>query len=264
MLLELTNRIAIIVEGENREQLIFENLNKIFFSNAEIVPLVLSAGENIYMLWKQLAEDDFETDIIEIIRDYNAEVKEQLQNYSREDFSEIYLFFDLDLQHNDLTLNKESVLNEMLDAFNNETENGKLYISYPMIEAVRDYIPDRCDAATHCIWSLKNISNYKNESGLKSPNPAVSRYSYNDWHDVINVFGMRIACLFSLDKVPSFDYYRFNISPKTIYNKEKTYVPNQLFVLSALPEFLLDYFPKKFWTANVKNRDKKYDKCILM
>ena len=37
-----------------------------------------------------------------------------------------------------------SRISEMLDMFDNETENGKLYINYPMVEAIRytKYLPD--------------------------------------------------------------------------------------------------------------------------
>lgn len=30
----------------------------------------------------------------------------------------------------------ENVIEEMLNVFSNETENGKMYISYPMVEAI--------------------------------------------------------------------------------------------------------------------------------
>lgn len=35
-------------------------------------------------------------------------------------------------------------ISEMLDMFDNETENGKLYINYPMVEAIRytKHLPD--------------------------------------------------------------------------------------------------------------------------
>ena len=33
----------------------------------------------------------------------------------------------------------DSKIKEMLQFFDNETENGMLYISYPMVEAIRHY-----------------------------------------------------------------------------------------------------------------------------
>lgn len=66
---------------------------------------------------------------------------------SRDEISEIYLFFDHD-GHSHLA-NREKLEN-MLQYFNNETENGKLYVSYPMVESLKQqekYIdPKNCVA----------------------------------------------------------------------------------------------------------------------
>ena len=44
------------------------------------------------MLWKQLKEDEFETDLIEVIREYNSDAEKALHGFHRNDFMEIYLF----------------------------------------------------------------------------------------------------------------------------------------------------------------------------
>ena len=50
------------------------------------------------------------------------------------DFSEIYLFFDYDFQNTNLTLEEMNRrLQEMLEMFDDETDNGKLYINYPWL-----------------------------------------------------------------------------------------------------------------------------------
>ena len=91
------NCIAVIYEGNKTERILIENLKKIFFLNrANIVFVGFPAGQNIYMLWKQIQKDEYETDLIELIREYNKDAAEKLKGYSRDDFSEIYLFFDYD------------------------------------------------------------------------------------------------------------------------------------------------------------------------
>lgn len=40
------------------------------------------AGENNYMLWKQLKADDFDIDVIELLRESNDEIKKQLTGLS--------------------------------------------------------------------------------------------------------------------------------------------------------------------------------------
>ena len=65
---------AFIVEGEAREPQIIDNISKVFFSHGNVKIITLPAGENIYMLWKKLKEDDFNTDIIEVLRERNDEL----------------------------------------------------------------------------------------------------------------------------------------------------------------------------------------------
>ena len=44
------------------------------------------------MLWKKLEADDFETDIIEVLRESSKELQKLLEGLSREDFSEVIPF----------------------------------------------------------------------------------------------------------------------------------------------------------------------------
>ena len=136
---------AFIVEGAAREPQIIDNISKVFFSHGNFKIITLPAGENIYMLWKQLKADDFDTDIIEVLRENSDDISRQLDSLTRDDFSEVYLFFDYDAHQTNLRKEDDAdAVAQMLESFDNETENGKLYISYPMVEALRDYKPGIC------------------------------------------------------------------------------------------------------------------------
>ncbi len=93
---------AFIVEGEAREPLVIDVISKVFFAHGKFKIITLPAGQNLYMLWKKLKEDDFDTDIIEVLREDHKEIKAQLTGISRDDFSEVYLFFDYDGHQNNL------------------------------------------------------------------------------------------------------------------------------------------------------------------
>ena len=75
---------AFIVEGEAREPLIIDNISKNFFAHVNFKIITLPAGQNIYMLWKKLKEDDFDTDIIEVLKEEHEELMEQLKGISAE------------------------------------------------------------------------------------------------------------------------------------------------------------------------------------
>ena len=111
---------AFIVEGEAREPQVIDNISKVFFKHGNLKIITLPAGENIYMLWKKLKADDFDTDIIEVLRESNKKIREQLEGLSRDDFSEVFLFFDYDVHQTNLGKEDDGdVINQMLESFDN-------------------------------------------------------------------------------------------------------------------------------------------------
>lgn len=247
---------AFIVEGAIREKEIIENIIRVHFKNTENYKIItLPAEQNIYMLWKMMKENDFETDIIEEVREYSSMAQQSLTGLTRNDFAEVFLFFDYDGHQRNLSEGEdgEAVLQQMLESFDNETENGKLYINYPMVEAVRDFVQGQCEAYTSCRWVISNLTEYKEKTGTNSKNTGIMNYDFPKWREVVNVFAMRVSCLFGQNMVISFAEYRKKVTPLDIYERQKKYIEQEeIFVLDAFSEFLLDYFPEKFWKSCVK------------
>ncbi len=245
---------AFIVEGEAREPKIIKNISEVFFKKGNIKILTLPAGENIYMLWKKLKEDEFDTDIIEILRESNHELREKLKGLSRVDFSEVYLFFDYDVHQNNIGDYDEDVVYEMLKCFDNETESGKLYINYPMVEALRDYILGVCGEKINCYVKIEDIGKYKEISAKRSNSHHFNKFDYEGWKGIIDVFSMRISCLFELIDTMAYDNYSESVNPLEIYVLEKKKKDEKgVFVLSAFPEFLVDYFGIRLWNSCVRH-----------
>lgn len=126
--------ILCIFEGESREPKYFKTIQNHYFNDKSI--LFCSYGNDIYELFKELEGDD-DLDIVEILRESKNVLanKELLKEYSRDDFSQVFLFFDFEYQDDHFDLAK---LSRMIATFYEETENGKLFVSYPMMEAIRD------------------------------------------------------------------------------------------------------------------------------
>lgn len=246
-----------IVEGSDKDTRLIEALTKVFFvGKFETKIITLPADQNIYMLYNILKSDDFETDIVEVLRDSVETASDKLQDISRDDIDEVFLFFDFDAHQNNLNLNfgksNEEVLLEMISEFDNETENGKLYISYPMVEALYDFIESTCLPFSSCECCLSDFANYKTSAGKNNPNASL-HFIYTDWQKVLNVFGLRIQCLFNNSDL-DFKFYRQNVTVETIMKKqlERLSETDKIFVLSAFPEFILDYFKNDFWNSHIK------------
>lgn len=258
------NYKAFIVEGEEREPQIIHNLCKIHFKNCNFKIITLPAGQNIYMLWQKLQEDDFNTDIIEILREDSQELEDTLAGLTRDDFSEIFLFFDYDGHQDNLPvdINLEDAISNMLLNFDNETENGKLYISYPMVEALRDFSPGICGNIQDCYCTLVQFENYKSISVKERQYIDFRKYTFEVWRELLNVFVMRISCLFNKDGRISYDIYRNIATPLSVYHCQQNYImKGSVFILSAFPEFLLDYYPVKFWNSCIKCSGKSVKDC---
>ena len=129
--------ILFVFEGREREPGIYRTLAQLYFprNNDNII---CSYGNNIYELYNDMMALDGAGDIVTVIKERQAKNGgNTLEGMRSSDFSEIYIFFDYDFQHAHLSLEEiNRRLAEMLTIFNEETENGKLYINYPMIESI--------------------------------------------------------------------------------------------------------------------------------
>lgn len=258
-----------IVEGEDRDFRFVNEMTSCFFSKGKFEAKVINlpASQNIYMLYQLLEADDFDTDIVEVLRDTVDSAKKILNGTNRQDIDEVFLFFDYDIHQKNLSstgdlIEPSEVLEKMLDAFDNETENGKLYISYPMVEALYDYKDGMCEPYSGCYFSTNELDTYKEASGKDNPNASI-HFTYSEWKSVLNIFVVRVMCLFDIEDI-SFELYRKDITPYSIFQKENElrHEEDKVFILSAFPEFILDYLKRDFWNAHTKMRRKKYTECV--
>lgn len=253
-----------IVEGD-REKELFENIKQFFFATKKIKFVTLPAEQNIYMLWKTLKDDEYQTDIVEVLKEKVGTANDLLAGIERKEIDEVFLIFDFDRHQDNLPhdVSPDEVLDEMLRIFCDETDQGKLYISYPMIEAIRDWSWDKCNAFYKCALKFSEFGEYKTRSAENNPNVIIGHYGVDEWRNIFKVFVMRLRCLFELQQVPSQDFYRKNITPYNIYLKQKAkYInKNQAFILSFVPEFLLDYFGDSFWKCWIKCKKLRHGVC---
>lgn len=141
--------------------------------------------------------------------------------------------------------------------FENETENGKLYINYPMTEALRDFEPGVCGNGEDCLCVSEQFGSYKKASAEGRRYTDFREYSFEIWREVLNVFVMRVSCLCGADAVMSYYDYRARTDPRILYHCQKKEIARgRVRVVSAFPEFLLDYFPVRFWNVCIRNRKR--------
>jgi len=247
--------IAIISEGEKTEKQIINNLENNFknFSNKIIF---LSYKANIYSLFKEIEEDE-DIDIISLLKEKQIKANKMrndvenidVSNINSDDISQIYLFFDYD-GHTENASDEEIV--KMLNKFDNETENGKLYISYPMVEALKHLKKDKLDINNYLVEAKTRI-NYKNFVSQNTDYENLVNLTKGNWLFIISENLKR--CLFLLEIINiNYEIYSNMINQESIFNKQlDKYISKEekVLVLSAFPFFLIEYFGEEFFSLVV-------------
>ena len=92
---------------------------------------IVTVQGSIYELYEQYKQGEYD-DIVSYLR---AKKKLTIDKHilSKNAFAAVYLIFDYDPQYQKYS---DEAITEMLDIFDDETDMGKLYISYPMVEAI--------------------------------------------------------------------------------------------------------------------------------
>lgn len=154
--------ILFIFEGDNREPNVYKTIERLYFpkNNDNII---CSFGNNIYDLYSEVTGYDGDCDIVSIMREHLADRGDStLDGVRSSDISETFLFFDYDFQNSQLSLDEINTrVENMLQVFDDETDNGKLYINYPMIESIR-YTKELPDENYHkYVVSREECLNFK-------------------------------------------------------------------------------------------------------
>lgn len=243
-----------VFEGVRAESKYVDMLEQHFLGKRISVKCVYDA--EIYQLYKVLKEEEPDFDLVELLKERNKENAELLRDYTRDSFAYIYLFFDYDAHS---TLADDDKIEEMLKFFNNETENGLLYISYPMLEAIRHYkdmqsfkeltvkckrancpYKEECDEVEACLKEphYKKVSASECQPQLTN----INKYTKEVWQELIRAHVSKMNYLVN-------DVFDLPIQIElqtVIFSKQLEKHINhkcpKVAVLSAFPIYVLDYY----------------------
>lgn len=229
--------ILMVFEGKKTEPQIVENLKKYFLNESDKKIIKAVYGTVIYTLYEQFficGEFDEYLDSFSLLKEMISDGS--LSDLKREQIDQIYLFFDYD---GHATNASDDKLCRMLDLFNNETENGKLYISYPMVESIK-HLKDEVDFK---LVTAECKSNYKK---LVSSNSNLDLHDFrffseDHWIKIIEQHSKKANFIINDD----FSFPNEIMEQSEIFNHQKLkfIVPhNKVAVLSSFPLFLLEYY----------------------
>jgi len=263
--------ILFVFEGKD-DKTYFESIKRLFFPEKSET-IVCTYNSNIYSLYTKLMGHDainelFEVGTVSVFKEILlAKGDETLKDIREDEVSEIYLFFDYDFQEKRHTLTENNHrLSKMLEYFTDETNKGKLYISYPMVESIR-YTKELPDKA---YWNYVVSRQMCKEKSFKQLVHEFSFYGSNEyivpnikekesaflrqkkqakakqnWKYLVemNISKANFICK-GINKMPE-----FADEQKEIFEGQLSKYVNttrcEVSILSAFPIFLFDYFGRE-------------------
>lgn len=234
--------ILCVTEGEKTEVKIIPQLQKYFMTHDKLE--IISFEAEIYQFYRQIKDlnDDFlDTFAVLKIRHPQDDIFKQ---YTRSDIAEIYLFFDYD---GHATQADDQAIIEMLSYFKNETDMGKLYISYPMIEAFKDPLPSPPSNIPKKIL-ISSGSQYKKIVNQEQTNQhfhKIGSLQKSDWEQQL-ILHLKTGHFITqqLFTLPDYKTVISALNQASIFHHQKTQyidIAKEIAILSVLPFFLVEY-----------------------
>ena len=189
----MNNHVLFVFEGEKTEKQIVANLSQYFFSERTIIQCVYC--NDIYELHKEIVFDE-DLDAFMLLKEI-PQNKALLSNFSRNDFAEIYLFFDYD-GHD--TLASDEKVEELLAFFDEETSYGKLFLSYPMVEALK-HIPSNLENFKTLKVQAKENIKYKQlvNNEARKEMKQINKYTSEIWGQLLELHLSKLNFLINND-----------------------------------------------------------------
>ena len=248
--------ILFVFEGGKAEPTVFDSIKSLLLSGEELC--IVKCRHDLPTLYSNLKENDYDLFRSLPFEENGIDIPEGKRLDTL--FSQIFLFFDYDFQNSNLPIEElNRQVNVMLNLFDDETSNGKLYINYPMIESLRytKKLPDyhyfeytvlrddchefkRISAEFSAYKSFDFVQVYPRKK-LTEEKQEQLVYNWKYLKDQ-NVCKANYICNGKKDYPKSKD----EISQQNIFTaQESKYVlvtPSSVAILNAFPLFLYDYF----------------------
>lgn len=234
--------ILLVVEGEKRE---VELIEKLFTDyQLEIERNIYVYGTNIYDLYERVfLGNENDMDNIDFLQ--KLKEKEPDNQLFNQEFSDILLIFDYDPQDNRFA---EERIMTMLAYFSESTENGKLYINYPMLESYKHFkcFPDPEYKTRTVNYEILSKKNYKTLVNDEAKITGIRKYNRTIWNEIIkaNIQKQNYILNGTSDlEEKELESNYFSILPKQILHKqnERLKIEKEIYVLNTAVFFICDY-----------------------
>ena len=221
---------------------------------------IYSYRTNIHILSQILCSEypDFETNDIDIRLVLRSREKDDdRRRILQEKYRDIYLIFDFEPQHN---CPHFDIVRRMMGYFQDSTNQGKLFVNYPMMQSYKDFsaLPD--DSFKERSILVDKVKDYKQHISKTSCLSDPKRLQYSTFVSIA-VHHLRKAnwILTGEYKIPEVEnYLRWN--GQDVFDKQVQLVNDErlVWILNTSVFLLVDYSPNRFFEG-VKRKRQEFD-----
>lgn len=137
----------------------------------------------------------------------------------------------------------------MFETFNNETEYGKLYVSYPMVESIKDISVEDRDYNNLYI-TMEESFEYKMLVGKSHDYADYTKITREMWLAACDASRKRASLIVTYKDTCDYSQFISLLTQDKIYEKQKEFFVKDnrcIAILNSIPLFLLEYFKIDFW-----------------
>ncbi|MCM1089241.1 MAG: hypothetical protein NC413_00190 [Muribaculum sp.] len=130
---------------------------------------------------------------------------------------------------------------------------GKLYISYPMVESIKEISIEKQQYDDFYL-PLSESANYKRRVGGVSDFSDFRKITKNMWYAACNASVKQALLIVSFGNKSDYQKYIEQVGQKQIYDAQKkrfVQLNNAIGILNSVPLFLIEYYGETFWNMVV-------------
>ena len=252
----MSKKILLIVEGESDEVKFIKGLFEKCFRNAEYQfysykATIHTLAQELYNKYPDFDEGDIDIRLVLASLESDKGKKEFLLSK----YSDIYMVFDFEPQHDHKHFD---TVRRMVSYFNDSTNQGKLFINYPMMQAYKHFDRLPCPSFEFCEVSIDQAKDYKRHIGEISNFTDLTKYTY------VTYFSIAVHHLKKAKKIikgvytlptPS-EYLNFNATQIFDHQVQLFETAQNISVLNTCIFALVDFVPSKFFAFVSKHKDE--------
>jgi hypothetical protein len=241
--------ILFIVEGTGAEPRLLKSINRVIgFNEYEVYAYKTSIYE-LYDVCEDMSKDD-DLDLLLVLKERTLDPNER-KTLSRR-YASIFLIFDFDPHHQKYELSK---IKELIGFFDDSRNNGKLLLSFPMIESHRHLLkmPDRDFLSL--VVDANGLRAYKQLVHDTSHYQDIQAYDYQIVSEMIAHHMIKFNhMVHGINRMPDAEGYHDLIAnhyDRLVDIQHTAFAENRLKVLSLSFFYIVDIKPKTFFSTRL-------------